>query len=223
MDSLLGYVRPAADNPAVNKAQALAVKDRIALEEEKGKSPEDAARSAALADVPEQVVRDAKVERFAESFDRYDVVRNAINSAARYLGNNPRKVKRFVNAFRLQALIANRRKLLEENVIDLDLLARWLVAETRWPELMSDILDDPGLLERAAEVRRLKSGDMPIEERMRRIQAMTDDIRVKRLTEADEAAEFITALRKQAGNRLEDYLHLGRMVGEAKAASAAVA
>jgi hypothetical protein len=200
----------------------------MAKEEEKGKSPEEAVRSAPLAQFPEEVKREAKVERFAESFDSYAVVRTAVNSAAVLLGNNPRKVKRFVNAFRLQALIANRRKLLEENVIDLELLAKWLVAGTRWPELMSDILDDPNLVSRAAEARRLHAAYRkdPGPENAKLLEVATEDPRVKRLADAEDAARVIEDLRRRAGDRLGDYLYLGRIVGEAKvkpqAAAAAV-
>ena len=153
VDSILGDGRAAPAPAVVDKQQVAAVKEEIAKKQDAGKSLEEAARAVGGPEMPEHVVAEAKVERFAESFDSYGVVRDAVRSAASKLGNNPRKLKRFVNAFRLQALIANRRKLFEDGVIQLHLLGSWLVAETRWPELMSDVLNDPDLVGRARTAR----------------------------------------------------------------------
>ncbi len=222
VDSILGA---AARTPSlsVDKQKVAEVKDEIAKKQETGKSLEEAARSVGGPEFSHDVVTEAKMERFAESFDTYTVVRDAVRLAASKLGNNPRKVKRFVNAFRLQALIANRRKLLEGGVIHLDLLANWLVAETRWPELMTDVLQHPDLVSRAREARSIaaKHEADPTPDNRARMDAFMSDPAVKRLAEAQEALGFIDALRTDAGDRLQDYLHLGRIVGEAKAQQAA--
>jgi hypothetical protein len=225
VDSILGGKSQTAAPAVADQQQAAAAKEVLAQEEQKGKSLDEAARSRRLAEMPEQVVKEAKVQRFAESFDGYEVVRGAVRSASLLLGNNPRKVKRFVNAFRLQALIANRRRLLEGKVIDLDLLAKWLVAETRWPELMSDVLDEPALLERAAAARNLAQNYRQnwSDDNLRHFQVATEDPRVKRLAEAAEATPFIEELRRRAGDRLQDYLHLGKIIGEAKSQAAGAA
>lgn len=220
VNAILGAAAPARADKSDLKRQAAIVKDALTKEEQKGKTLDEAAASAPLANVSQKVVAEAKAERFAESFDSYDVVRKAVKSAARLLYNNPRKVKRFVNTFRLQALIANRRKLLEEKVIDLELLAMWLVAETRWPELMNDILADPTLLAQADFARKARDQyhEKQDEATARALQVATEDPRVKRLADAAEAAPLLTELRKRAGDRLDDYLHLGRIVAHVTAA-----
>ena len=110
-------------------------------------------------------------------------------------------------------------------MIDLDLLAKWLVAETRWPELMSDVLDEPGLLKQAANARALDDNYRKdwSDDNLRRLQVATQDPRVKRLAEATEAAPFIEDLRRRAGDRLHDYLHLGKIVVEAKSQASSAA
>jgi hypothetical protein len=225
VDSILGAVRPPAAPPIADKQKVAAVKEEIAKKQDAGKSLEEAVRAVGDPGVPEHVMTEAKVERFAESFDSFGVVRDAVRSAASKLGNNPRKVKRFVNAFRLQALIANRRKLLENRVIQLHLLASWLVAETRWPELMSDVLDNPDLVARARYARKIIETYQrdPSPENHATLEVAISDPIVKRLAEAEEALTFIETLRTAAGDRLQDYLHLGRIVGEAKTQLAASA
>lgn len=71
---------------------------------------------------------------YAVTLDDSKDVQDVILGIAPYLENNPRKIKRFVNLFRLQALIANRRGLLQSGEIRLDLLAKWAVLSLRWPE-----------------------------------------------------------------------------------------
>ena len=86
-------------------------------------------------------------EVFAASFEELEEVRQAILGAIPYLGSNPRKVKRFMNLFRLQAFIANQRGLVHE-VIHLPLLANWLVLTIRQPGLIEAISSEPDFLNR---------------------------------------------------------------------------
>ena len=74
-------------------------------------------------DISPQSIEEAKQVVFARTFDNNEAVRNAIHEADQYLGYNPRKIKRFINTFRLQALIVNRRRLLEKGIIQLSILA----------------------------------------------------------------------------------------------------
>jgi hypothetical protein len=224
VDSILGADDKPPAAPEVDKQKVAAMKEEIAKGQEAGKSLEEAARAARVPGVSGPEVAEAKLESFAESFDSYPAVRDAVRSAATRLGNNPRKVKRFVNLFRLQALIANRRRLLESGVIRLDLLAEWLVAETRWPELMREFLDHPNLVSRAREARKAIDAyrrNRGAENHDRMTSLLEEHPFVKKLAEAEEALGVIEKLHHAAGDHLHDYLHLGRIAGEAKAQIAA--
>ena len=78
----------------------------------------------------------------ATSFEDSAEVRQAVLAAARYLEYNPRKLKRFINLFKLQALIANLRGLLENGTIRLDHLAKWLTIRTCWPTIIESTMAD---------------------------------------------------------------------------------
>jgi hypothetical protein len=89
-----------------------------------------------------------RLER-AELFDRdsYDV-ETAEQYLLRYLDRNPREVKRFDNAFRLQLHVANGTPGcdLAFDLDDLIVLGKWIVLRLHWPKL-GDALDrDPDLL-----------------------------------------------------------------------------
>jgi KAP-like P-loop domain-containing protein len=67
----------------------------------------------------------------------------------RFLHSNPREVKRFDNAFRLQLHVANRTPgcKLDFDLNDLIALGKWVVLRLRWPGLAAAIDRDPQLLE----------------------------------------------------------------------------
>ena len=82
------------------------------------------------------------------SFEESKEVRDAIGEAIPYLELNPRKIKRFINMFRLQAYIANRRGLLEKETVRLSLLAKWIVIVTRWPIFVEAVIKDQTFIQR---------------------------------------------------------------------------
>ncbi len=65
-----------------------------------------------------------------------------------YLGHNPRQIKRFDNAFRLQLYVANEDPAcrLDFSRDELIALGRWVALRLRWPELAKTIDDEPLLL-----------------------------------------------------------------------------
>jgi len=84
----------------------------------------------------------------AERIEDSPEIADAEFSAIRYLEPNPRQVKRFHNAFRLQLYVAN-----ENDPPDFDFtaaelvaLAKWVVIRLRWPDLGEAIAQDPALL-----------------------------------------------------------------------------
>jgi KAP family P-loop domain len=120
----------------------------IRAEQRTGKSLDQAAQVVTTQGhkIDEAVIRKAKQEIFAKSLDDSPEFRDAVNGAARYLGFNPRKFKRFLNNFRLLALIYNRRGLFDRGTHQLTLLANWTIISTRWPDV-NDALDaDPKFL-----------------------------------------------------------------------------
>jgi hypothetical protein len=67
---------------------------------------------------------------------------------------NARKIKRFINLFRLNILIANRRGLLEQGVVEIAQLARWNAIVARWPDFV-DWAMDQAFLKRLSEASEL--------------------------------------------------------------------
>lgn len=105
-------------------------------EEKEGKSLDEAVKAIkkTTPETSQAAINEARMRRVAKIlFENSGDVRQAINRAVPYLGSNPRKIKRFINLFRLMALIANRRGLLERKIIRLDSLAKWVVVTMRWP------------------------------------------------------------------------------------------
>jgi len=64
-------------------------------------------------------------------------IKEAVLNSIKYLPNNPRKIKRFVNSFRLVAYIANRRGLIGNEGFSLDTLAATLVSSMEYPAIYS--------------------------------------------------------------------------------------
>lgn len=112
-----------------------------------GKSANEA-KASVLRDRPdlESMVNDAVKAVEKRTFeDNPQVIKAIKDMALLYLNHNPRRIKRFINIFRLQALIAHQRGILE-TVVSFDNLARWIVVGMRWPELVSLIIQDSRIL-----------------------------------------------------------------------------
>ena len=75
-------------------------------------------------------------------------VRQAEFEVLKYLDKNPRQVKRFDNAFRLQLYVANLtpESALEFNRDQLVALGKWVALRLRWPQLADDLDREPKLL-----------------------------------------------------------------------------
>ena len=97
----------------------------------------------------------AEREIVAISFDELDDVRHSVRAAYFYLGANPRKFKRFVNAFRLQSLIASQRGLLADGTIKLAMLGSWQMIATRQPDIVEALAGNQDFIGRLRETRGL--------------------------------------------------------------------
>jgi hypothetical protein len=92
--------------------------------------------------VSEDEILQASKELSERAFEDDERVQQAIGETAPYLGLNPRKIKKFINNFRLHALIAQKRGLLRPDGASVGLLAKAVVISMRWPEFASSISND---------------------------------------------------------------------------------
>lgn len=80
-----------------------------------------------------------------------EVVNSVATMVAPVFENNPRRIKQFINMFRLRALLAGRTGLLSKDPgpsqMTLQQLAKLVAIELRWPALLQDAERNPKLLE----------------------------------------------------------------------------
>lgn len=76
----------------------------------------------------------------ALNWDESPEVQAAVKSVVRYLDYNPRRVKRFINLFRLQSRLSLQQ--LNRNDIEYDLLAKWLVVAALYPDFWVRLRND---------------------------------------------------------------------------------
>lgn len=91
--------------------------------------------------VQERTAELRQQDTFIATFDESEKVKDAMRAGARYLGYNPRRVKRFINSFRLLAFIANRRGLTTSMVFNLTSLAQVTAARLEYPQLFSRLAE----------------------------------------------------------------------------------
>ncbi|GAC1421837.1 MAG: hypothetical protein NVSMB54_00010 [Ktedonobacteraceae bacterium] len=186
-----------------------------------GKKVEDAVQVVKKRNplIENELVESAKDEINSKPFND-KLVQDAIHSIAPYLGSNPRKIKRFINIFRLQILIASRRGLLAAEVIQVEFLAKWLIITTRWPDVVEGMLQDKSFLsnlkvayeakEQLRELRRegIKKDDEALERAYQaRIDYHSTNPYVSRLI---AASELMILLNQMTNTELLNYLHFTR-------------
>ena len=174
--------------------------------------------------MPITAIEEARQKVFAKSFDDSREVREAINDVTSYLGLNPRKMKRFINLFRLEALIANRRGLLDAGAIELPLLAKWVVIATRWPDFVhgmmaeegfaDNLLEAFGMQERLDELEQNKTGLVNMEPELHsvktRIDTLAADPRIERLLNAGDLLSLLRQMTDTDIKALPRYLYLAQ-------------
>jgi hypothetical protein len=139
IDANLGRpISASATISAVTQAESL-----IQAEQRAGKSLGEAKQSVQQSN-PEiaSAIKDAVKKIEERSFDNSPEVQKTVREAAPYLDYNPRKIKRYINLYRLQALIAYRCGVLEDTV-SLDILGRWILINLRWPEFFEVAIERP--------------------------------------------------------------------------------
>jgi len=113
-----------------------------------GASLADVRQAAQVSDAPQEVVAEAVRRERSERLEDSPEVAEAERVAVALLERNPRQLKRFHNAFRLQLYVAN-----EDPSVpfaftqdELVALAKWVVVRLRWPDLGNAIAQDHQLL-----------------------------------------------------------------------------
>lgn len=103
------------------------------------------------AELPDQPQRSAEYQQvIVETGVDSERVRSAVELVAGALDYNPRRIKQFINMFRLKALLASRTGLFSQSegtvALTFSQLAKLVAIELRWPLLLSDAAQDVDLL-----------------------------------------------------------------------------
>ena len=102
-------------------------------------APEDDVRRRAI----RVAARSVRADLFTTDSEH---VRIAEYSGLEHLDRNPRQVKRYDNAFRLQLHVASTSSDLDFRQEQLTALAKWVAIRLRWPELAEHLDREPDLL-----------------------------------------------------------------------------
>lgn len=191
---------------------------QIKAEQRVGKTVEQAAEAVSARTVKQADVEEAKKRIDERSADEAEQVRLAVVEAAPYLEFNPRKIKRFINTFRLQALVAQKRGMLAEPA-EATLLARALIIATRWPDLVEGLIPDRKYVDDLLNTEAMQSKLVETftgewDEEHKRLKEEYDrrveSPRMKRLVGARELVALLHTMSKEERGRLADYLVLAR-------------
>jgi len=233
IDTILTGTKENIESPP-SSDNVLEVAQLIEAEQRGGIKPLDEAAETVRqtrSDISENTLVKAKEEIRAKSFDDSQVVQDVIRQIAPFLELNPRKIKRFINLFRLQALIANRRGLLEDGAIKLDVLAKWIVISSRWPGVVDALLADEHFidhLKKAREIRetirRERQNIEPENEQklqsydeksyQAKLETYTINPHVKLLVDATDLTNLLNQLTDVDIQALPTYLHLTRITSQ---------
>ncbi|MFC1976107.1 hypothetical protein ACFLXQ_06895, partial [Chloroflexota bacterium] len=187
------------------------------------KSLEEAVQAVQTArpDLSGEVIEKAKQEVRIKSFDDSAEVKQAIREAVTYLNFNPRKIKRFINLLRLQALIANRRGLLANKQIQLKTLAKWLLIANLWPNAIEGIVNEPeefiNRLQQAREAKEnLNQARMTGNEKLQKdneptLNVFLADPFIAQLIDENELIELLSSIDTSSSKALTQYLHLAQI------------
>jgi len=101
-------------------------------------------------------IQDIWTNDLAEEFE--NSLDSVVKMATPVLGNNPRRVKRFINLYRLRAVLTRSEGLLvtygedlSEETITLPQLAKFVIISIQWPEFVSRMYNDPTIIEELLE------------------------------------------------------------------------
>lgn len=98
-------------------------------------------------------------------FKRLQIVQEIVANMSPYLEHNPRRIKRFINVFRLQVIIAREQGYIKYDS-QLNDLGVWLELAVRWRQFVKDIILNPDLDDQLVEIVSLqrREGELTIDE-----------------------------------------------------------
>ena len=140
---LLGLRDPDGADPATSPAEVDAAEARVAA------APDDDAQQRVLADLPAPVreaVAPAAVRRQTEAVFA-SATEHRLTGFAELLPDNPRAVKRFLNAFALTRTV----RTIEGQAIPTGTLALWTILQIRWPQLADALTLHPDWVDADAD------------------------------------------------------------------------
>jgi len=233
IDTILTGTKENIESPP-SSDNVLEVAQLIEAEQRGGIKPLDEAAETVRqtrSDISESTLVKAKEEIRAKSFDDSQVVQDVIRQVAPFLELNPRKIKRFINLFRLQALIANRRGLLEAGAIKLDVLAKWIVISSRWPSVVDALLADEHFIDHLKKAREIRETirrerlniEPENEQKLQsydeksyqaKLETYTLNPHVKLLVDATDLMNLLNQLTDVDIQALPIYLHLTRITSQ---------
>jgi hypothetical protein len=207
--------------PQVSRSIVHEIETLIRKRQDAGAELEEAVRevTGSTPQLPPQAVTEAERAIRSQSLEDSMSARRAMRDAIPYLGSNPRKIKRFINLFRLQASIANRRGLIEDGTVDLEVMSKWLLVATRWPGLPDALAADPSLrqklIDAAAMIRQSTiSYDDP--SLTAQVSSYRSDARVARWVDASDLIELLSKMTKQEMDTAGVYLYLNRLTSPSR-------
>ncbi len=137
--------------PATKQKDATETRFKVEQERRLPGSSRSSSLQELRSDAPAQTGEEAEDVRrrtVSEVIQDSPRVAAAMEAAIPFLERNPRQVKRFHNAFRLQLYVASEDERVRFDFSDaeLEVLARWVAMRLRWPRLGDDIVRNPELL-----------------------------------------------------------------------------
>lgn len=210
-------------NPAITSAQPQVNEPQRLLQAEQraGKSLEEAKQVVQQSnpDLTSESIEEAAEEIKARSFDDNDEVQKTVREAAPYLDYNPRKIKRYINLYRLQSLIAYRRDVLEDTV-SLDVLGRWILIALRWPEFFDETLERPNLPKTFQEMAKKLQSAKTTAKRKTVLDSITGSAlnqdRIKLLLDNQDIVQLLSTI-PLTPDEVKNYLQLVQLSGPTQA------
>ena len=157
--------------------------------------------------ISETDVKNARDDLEAKAFEDQLNVQEAVKQSAVYLQANPRKIKQFINNFRLYALIAQKRGLFGSNGFTIGTLANAVTIGMRWPDVATNITRDKSFcktLRDAFRTRESTSSARPGAPSAGKIDLFSSKVDLKRFEAADDLALL---LKRMSDPEIESLTH----------------
>lgn len=174
-----------------------------------------------------QKIRETGQTKRETDFDNNKEVEIALKEVIPFLSSNPRKIKRFINTFRLQTYIANQRGLIEDGTIQLTSLAKWIIITTRWPRLIETAIVNSNFIDQLLYAHHIKgalsyfenpknSEEELSEEERGKLQAefdsCTENSYLKSLLNFNDLLELLRSMSEEDIQSLPQYFYLTQRV-----------